>query len=317
MVNMPEFEIDDSWILSHRTKKNPVNPEIPYAFLSERERNATGIIEDVLTIFLTNRECPFKCLMCDLWKNTTDSTVPRGAIPNQIRYVLEKTSNTPVIKLYNSGNFFDIKAIPEEDYDEIAKLLHEFNTVIVESHPKLINDRCLKFRELLSGNLEIALGLETIHPDILPKLNKKMNLNEFAKSVQFLHRNNITSRTFILLQLPFLSEKEGVEWAKRSIDFAFESGVGCCVIIPTRIGNGAMDWLEQQGYFSKPTINTLDEVLNYGISLNSGRVLADLWDIKRFSTCEKCFESRYTRLNYMNLNQSYVADISCSCQSYT
>ena len=31
-------------------------------------------------VFLTNRECPFRCVMCDLWMNTLDETVPRGAI---------------------------------------------------------------------------------------------------------------------------------------------------------------------------------------------------------------------------------------------
>ena len=32
----------------------------------------TGGCVDVATLFLTNRECPFRCLMCDLWKNTLE-----------------------------------------------------------------------------------------------------------------------------------------------------------------------------------------------------------------------------------------------------
>ena len=42
----------------------------PYAFFVEEERSASGEVVPVATVFLTNRECPWRCLMCDLWKNT-------------------------------------------------------------------------------------------------------------------------------------------------------------------------------------------------------------------------------------------------------
>ncbi len=47
-----------------------MDPFRPYAFLSEDERSREGAIVPVNTIFLTNRECPWHCVMCDLWKNT-------------------------------------------------------------------------------------------------------------------------------------------------------------------------------------------------------------------------------------------------------
>ncbi|MFC2123668.1 radical SAM protein [Bacteroidota bacterium] len=315
MAKFPDLTINNDWILSKRAKKNPVDPEIPYAFLVEKERNSSGIIEDVATIFLTNRECPFRCLMCDLWKNTTDVTVPRGAIPNQIYNALERLSSASSIKLYNSGNFFDTRAIPEQDYAEIASLLQDFDTIIVESHPKLVNDRCMEFSDMLNGSLEIAIGLETCHPDVLPALNKRMNLNDFTESIEFLNNHGILSRAFILLCPPFLNEEEGVHWAKRSLDFAFEAGVECCVIIPTRTGNGAIDWLEKNDYYSKPSIYALEEVMEYGIQLKTGRVFADLWDIEQFSNCDSCSIERINRLNEMNLQQDIITAVSCSCNA--
>ena len=59
-------DIDDRQILELRGTKAPVDPQVPYAFLVEPEVNADGRVEDVATIFLTNRECPFHCLFCDL-----------------------------------------------------------------------------------------------------------------------------------------------------------------------------------------------------------------------------------------------------------
>ena len=74
----------DRDIVSARPPKEPVDPRRAYAFLVEPEHTADGQIEDVATIFLTNRECPFRCLMCDLWQHTTDIPVAPGDIPFQI-----------------------------------------------------------------------------------------------------------------------------------------------------------------------------------------------------------------------------------------
>ena len=313
MSKYPDFTIDDKWILSHRPDKNPVDPEIPYAYIVEKERNASGEIVNTATIFLTNRECPFHCLMCDLWKNTTDFSVRKGSIARQIQYALDRLTPATAIKLYNSGNFFDVRAIPQEDYADIALLVKNFDTIIVESHPKLINEKCLEFNEMLEGRLEIAIGLETCHPDVLSSLNKKMNLDDLKGSVTFLNDHGISSRTFILLNPPFLSKEEGIFWTRRSMDFAYEAGVDCCVIIPTRSGNGAIDWLHKKGYFYRPSIYALEEVMEYGIQLKKGRIFADLWDIEQFSTCEKCLDKRINRLTEMNLNQEISDRIHCSC----
>jgi len=313
MAEFPNLDINNQWIRSKRGSKNPVDPEKPYTYLVEKECNSEGIIEDVATIFLTNEECPFSCLMCDLWKNTIDKPSLKSSIPDQIRFALEQLPDASSVKLYNSGSFFDVRAIPVEDYPEIASQVGSFKTVIVESHPKFINDRCLELKDILESNLEIAIGLETIHPDVLPALNKKMNLDDFKNSIKFLKNHDIQSRAFILLNLPFLSPEEGVHWAKKSLEFAFDSGVDCCVIIPTRTGNGALDWLEQKGYFIKPTIPALEEVLDYGLNLSAGRVFADLWDIEQFSKCDKCLDKRIIRMSEMNQKQELLSIIQCTC----
>jgi archaeosine synthase beta-subunit len=313
MSEKQDFKISDQWIVSTRGDKNVVDPRRPYALFVEKERTHTGAIEDTAIIFLTNRECTFHCLMCDLWKNTTDVTTPAGAIPDQIEWALERIPNVKHLKLYNSGSFFDIQAIPEEDYSRIATLVNHFETVIVESHPKLIGDRCLRFRDMLKPDLHVALGLETVNPDLLLRLNKKMTLQDFAHSVSFLNSHGILVRAFILIRPPFLTEQEGIHWAERSLDFAFRVGVECCTIIPVREGNGAMDHLLELGHFSRPDIRSLEKALEYGLGLNAGRVFADLWDLNLFSSCDKCFEKRKNRMNEMNLNQIITDPVYCNC----
>jgi hypothetical protein len=219
------------------------------------------------------------------------------------------------IKLYNSGSFFDKNAIPEKEYQKIASLISNFETVIVESHPGFINEGCLRFRDMIKSNLQIAIGLETVNREVLMKLNKRMTLESFTESVSFLMDHDIFTRAFILLRPPFLSGTEGVFWAERSLDFAFSAGAECCVIIPVRTGNGAMDQLFDKGIFTQPDIYSLEKVLEYGIEQQAGRVFADTWDLKLFSKCDKCLGERTDRLIAMNLSQKFFRRIKCTCDT--
>jgi radical SAM enzyme (TIGR01210 family) len=308
------LELSDRWILAQRPPKPAADLWQPHAFFVEPERTVLGTVEDVATLFLTNRECPFRCLMCDLWKYTTDQRVPAGAIPAQIEHALARLPSARHVKLYNAGNFFDARAIPPGDHIRIAEQLSAFQTAIVECHPLLVGPRCLAFRDRLRPELQVAMGLETVHPDVLPRLNKRMTLADFARAAGFLTANDIAVRAFILLRPPFLDEAEGIEWAKRSIDFAFNVGVECCSVIPTRPGNGAMERLAERGEFAPPRIASLESVLEYGLGLKRGRVFADLWDVEKFYSCSQCGPARAARLLRMNRTQSVPAPVVCECR---
>jgi radical SAM enzyme (TIGR01210 family) len=286
---------------------------MPYGWFNEKERSPGGKVKEVSAILLTNRECPYTCLMCDLWKHTTNQTVAPGAIPRQIEHALGHLSPAGHLKLYNSGSFFDPGAVPLKDYPDIAGLVSSFEQVLVESHTAFVNESSVEFSNMIHGELQVAIGLETVHPEILPALNKGMDLEDFKGRVDFLGSHGISTRAFILLGLPFISEAEGIEWACRSIDFAFGCGVDVCSIIPVRPGNGALDKLALEGYFRQATIRSLEQVLDYGIGLGKGLVFADLWDLERFSTCRHCFRSRKERLDRMNLTQLQTEPVSCSC----
>ena len=267
------------------------------------------------------------------------------------------------IKLYNSGSFFDPRAIPPEDYVAIAERVRPFERVIVECHPALVGKSALDFRDLLKptdaskasppvhqptpgpsreGNsagalamsqpsrlgspqvlgyttkLEVAMGLETAHPRVLKKLNKRMTLDQFRRAAEFLRENDIAIRVFVLVKPPFLDEAEALHWAKRSMDFAFDCGAKAVSLIPTRLGNGALEALSARGEFSRPKLATLEAALDYGINLKRARVFADLWDLEKLSDCKECFDRRRVRLHDINLGQSARPLVVCQrCQEPT
>jgi archaeosine synthase beta-subunit len=308
----PELPADrDRWILARRPARESLDPRRPYAFFVEEECSKDGTVLPVSTVFLTNRECPWRCVMCDLWRNTLTDDVPIGAIPDQIDYALARLSNARQIKLYNSGSFFDRRAIPPEDFPAIADRVKSFERVIVESHPALLGESSLRFRDLLHAPLEVAMGLETVHPEILPRLNKRMSLRQFADAAGFLRDHAMDLRVFVLVKPPFMAESEAFEWSARSIDFAFDCGATAVALIPTRGGNGAMDELEENGEFSPPRLATLESACEYGLGVGRGRIFVDLWNMRPDRTCPLCYNQRLERLQAMNLQQIILPPVPC------
>jgi radical SAM enzyme (TIGR01210 family) len=287
------------------------DPWKPYAFFVEPEMSAAGRVDPVATVFLTNRECPWHCVMCDLWQNTLADTVPAGAIPAQIDYALARMPEARAIKLYNAGSFFDARAIPVSDYTAIATRAGRFDRVIVESHPALIGGRCFEFRDLLPGSLEVAMGLETAHPGALARLNKGMTLDQFAESARRLRENGIDLRAFLLVQPPFVAEEEAADWVARSLTFAFDCGASVASLIPTRVTTGTMTALAEKGEFRPPRMKALEEAVEYGLALKRGRVFADLWDLRLASVCPLCQPARVERLRQMNLSQTILEPVRC------
>ena len=316
----------------------------PQAFFIESEHSHHGTATSIATILLTNRECPWRCIYCDLWKSTTTKTVPIGAIPAQIDLALaqlrrdeRKESNggsarirqTPrtdikQLKLYNAGSFFDRKAVPPEDFAAIAERVCGFERVIVESHPALIGSAAIVFHELLvrkageqkrcpAPELEVAMGLEVADDLILARMNKRMTLAMFERAAAFLLNNGIALRAFVIVKPPFVkTDVEALDLAQRSIDFAFDCGASVVSLIPARFGPVALDDLARTAEFAPPGFDAVEEALDYGVAQQRGRVFVDLWDIEKLGGCCACTPDRVARLREVNLQQSRPPRIVCA-----
>ena len=73
-----------AWITGRRPERNIHDVRKPYHAMLEQEVGPDGQLWDVATLFLVNKECPFRCLMCDLWKNTTVDAVSAEDIVAQV-----------------------------------------------------------------------------------------------------------------------------------------------------------------------------------------------------------------------------------------
>lgn len=283
-----------------------VDPWKPHGTLVEDERTPRGDVERTVTVFLAGAECPFTCSFCDLWRWTLDGPTPRGALPAQLERAVEGLER-PLpdrLKLYNASNFFDHRAVPPEDIPRIAELAAPFRSVTVESHAAMVGADVLSFARLIEGKLEVAIGLETIHPRATAHLNKRLNLVDFDCAANFLAAHDIDLRVFVLLGTPYVPAEESIEWTVRTVEYAASRGAARIAVIPVRGGNGELERLAALGHFVPPTLAQLEAALERCSTIASAVVSADLWDVDRLPACAACRPQRVARIQAMNRSAS-------------
>ena len=297
---------------AQRPAKEPVDVYQPLAVVEEEERLPGGEVGRSLTVFLAGRECPFTCIFCDLWRHTTDEPTPPGAIPEQLRRALEGHPGGGTLKLYNASNYFDSKAVPPEDDEAIARLVSGFDRVVVECHPRLIGQRTYELAERLDGRLQVALGLETAHPEALPRLNKGSDLHHFRLAAARLADAGIEMRSFVLVGAPFIPRDERLTWVERSAAFAFDHGAVHVSLIPMRGDSIEMQRLASTGDFVHPTLREVEEAFDRCLVLAWPMVVVvDNWDLDRLLDCPDCGPLRCERLETMNRSGRQEPPVIC------
>jgi len=294
----------DRRIRSLRPPKPHVDPYVAHGTALDEERRPDGRVERALTVFLAGAECPFTCSFCDLWRYTIDGPTPPGALVAQLERVLaDVAAPLPTrLKLYTASNFFDRRAVPADDLPALARLAAPFDAVTVESHASTIGVEAASFARMLRGRLEVAMGLETIHPVASTRLNKRLTLDQFDRAAATLAADEIDVRAFVLLAAPHVEPTEAVEGTVRTVEHAAAQGAAMVSIIPVRGGNGEMERLAALGEFTPPTLAQLEDALDQCAHIRNSVVTADLWDVPLLAQCGACQPARRERMRRINVS---------------
>ncbi|MEM9364423.1 MAG: radical SAM protein [Planctomycetota bacterium] len=280
------------------------------------------VTTECLTVLLASMRCPLTCVMCDLWKRTLSHPTPVGAITHQVREAMSAyPSARGTLKLYNAGNFFDPRATPDRDLMALAELGGQFDRVVVENHPRFGWSRLIRFAERLDSRLEVAVGLESVAPRMLSRLNKRLTRDRFAEHARELRDRHVGLRVFLIVGLPWHSPRESVRWAKLSSLFAARVGATHITFLACRSGNGFLDELEVEGVFRPPTLRMMSDVLVWALHdqrvSKQSVVTVDTWGIEGLESCATCARDGVQYLEAMNQTQrvpvSVPLPVPCDC----
>lgn len=209
----------------------------------ENEIVPGGGVETGLTILLRGPACPIGCTMCDLHRTALPHACGPGDVPAQIRSAIDglpagvSIPDLRFIKLYNGGNFLDAAAVPPVDYQTIASMVNPIGRVVFENHPRVGSRRLATVAGLLD-RFEVAIGLESVQPGLLRRLNKRTTRDEIDRYAARVQHLGGTVRIFLIIGAPRLSIDESMRWAMLSVRHAVAIGASHVSLVPARTGHG-------------------------------------------------------------------------------
>lgn len=273
----------------------------------DTERETDGSLAQTLSLFLVGAKCPFRCVYCDLGDAMIDGATPVGSLPNQIRLGIAAAQvDCNTIKLYNASNFFEKRAVPSVDDATIAQLVSAYQRVVVECHPRLIGGRMERFADALPGALEVAMGLETVHPAALPRLQKAMSLEDYDRAAERIDKHGCTHRAFVLICAPFVPPEASLEWTVKTARYAAERGARMISLIPLRprVGSAVPMFA--------PSLVAVEQALEGSLQAAPGAVVqVDPWALAHLSACPACSQVRQQRIVRMNLSGAIEPPVQC------
>jgi radical SAM enzyme (TIGR01210 family) len=248
----------------------------------------------------------------------------------QTRYFtrLLPSSSFPFITLTSCGSFMDPGEIDDETRLEIFTILDDkgYSHINFESRPEFLRDtqRLQRLHEAFHGSLSVGIGLESSN-DYVRKfcVNKGYTTRVFKEATRALNESEITYDAYILCGKPFLSPREDIEDAIKSIKFAFESGCQWVILMTANLQRHTLVYfMHEHGIYSLPKLWTTLEIMRRLPSHIRKNVILKGIDkalphpLEFASNCEYCTASIVDAHIQWNLTQDYsfIEDVLDSCQ---
>ena len=169
--------------------------------------------------------------MCDLWQHTTERDTPPGAIagadpwratpPRAIARApsITSSSTTPAVSSIRAP-CPTRTTMPSPPPGRLLARDRRIPPVAGRCPHEPLARLAAPRRQKPAPALEVAMGLETAHPEALERLNKRMTVDEFVAPPVAWQSLGVALRVFLLVSPPFVPAAEQDEWLLRSIDVA-------------------------------------------------------------------------------------------------
>jgi len=183
------------------------------------------------------------------------------------------------LTIYNGGSFLNDEEIPLKTQLEICRKVAKHITIkklFVESRPEFVTEEKIKLLvSVLKGKvLEVGIGLECQSDEIRARcINKGFLRKDYEKAAAILNRNGADLLTYVFLKPIFLAEKEAVEEAIATIEYAFLTGSDEVALESAFIQKGTkMEVLYNRGEYKPPWLWSIIEVVKNTYHLGTVRI---------------------------------------------
>lgn len=288
-------------------------------------------------LWFRTRGCGFDrvggCVMCDYGAGP-DAT----SSEDMISYVAAGLRQLPpdLFHLLVSplGSFLDEWEVPEAARLGILDLMQgtDHESFSFESRAETVSDEMIAqcYSALDKRPLKVYIGLESSNPWISKYcINKALSTESFDGAIRVLKRNSADAIANVILGSPFLSPREQVDDAVRSIQWAFARGAREVCFFPIHVKNWtSMVLLYRKGLYSSPSLWSYIEVLRQlgaeacskiELSWYSSRKYKDPNLISSPTTCPLCYDVVIDYLDEFDETADYacidrLVSLDCHCK---
>ncbi len=286
---------------------------------SEKERFKNKIV-DSLVIILRTKGCRWAyhsgCSMCGYF-NDTNTKIKEEDLINQINEAREKYNGEKVIKIFTSGSFLDDWEVPPKVREYAYDVFKNADRIIVESRPEFVTEEKAKIMSN-KGNIMVALGLESANNEtLLHRINKGFTIEDYIKAAKILMEQDVPIKTYILLKPPFMTERQAIEEAVYSVEFACRYSE-IVSVNPMNIQNYTLvEYLWRRGEYRAPWLWSVVEVLKrtYNVDADVISFPTAGGKVRGAHNCGKCDERVLKAIEDFSLTQDikFLENLNCDC----
>ena len=298
--------------------------------------NIDGIEAKRCMIILRTRGCRYArktggCTVCGFFRQA-EKNITQDDMIQQLK-VLD-AANVDGIKqvdLLTCGSFYDEKEIEakvrEHALHRISKLKNILKVTTETRAEYLTIDKLRKDKEILGEKvLEIAIGLESANDYIRNKLIKKgLSRKNFERAVAIIGKAKAALMCYVLIKPPGESEREAIEDAVRTAEYAFR--VGRKYGVPTKVAlepvfvcaNTPLETVYKNGEYKILNLWSVVEVIIKIHPLGSIFIGLDDENLSRGRMpkgCAKCSAMILDEIRKFNKTQDSAGlkKMTCSCK---
>jgi archaeosine synthase beta-subunit len=277
----------------------------PHGALLEEEILPDGRRGPIVTVYLRNGACPLACAYCGLYRFADDRAATGEEIARQIRHVRECFPRARALKLYNASSLFEPASIVQRDLGRIAAELADLDLVVVEARAENAH-RAIPFARRIAAPLEVAIGLDVADDELLRRLNKPSSVAAFRAAARRLRTAGIHLRVFVLIQPPFVAEREAGSLARSAVAEARDAGARVVSLLPVRSSHRPLERLTTGGFWAPPSLETVYDTVASCLGSET-IVLVEEDGLDGLTGCERCAPRRRRALVALNRSGDLAA----------